>query len=576
MTAFASLSAAITAAGSTGVLYFPTAYTIPSSITSISQPVIIEGLLTLSAACSFNGTIQAPLKKIFTGGTVTIGQATPYIYPEWFGTYKNNSGDDSVAINLALNAVYIDTAIGGSGASTNAVFLSGTYYISNSIYLCYNVSGSECGSIFRIAGGAQINALSGYTGDGIIYKYNSANTISDVPSLSGFNGSSAAALTILGCSVLQLNCFAIYNSNIAVKVQTLSSVGVPTGGVLDNIVRVQFMTTCKYGYYYTGDNSNIAFQGNEFYTNFYTCPQNGNGFTAFYSDDVPNGSWNGNTVQFKAIDLNGCTNSYGFYNANTLRSTWVSGTSYTVGTIVSDDGNNYYCTTAITSSTTEPQYDTTHWLNWGGSVINCIFTCDQWFGGINSNNVSSAIFVKGYYIGCQFRLYMQGNLGALQWNNFSMYGSNNRIVYTPAGGDYNIDPLAGQPYSGITVYTTSGRSTTPQFNNRLTCKYNITSSIAAGGLLTLYVYIPITDAFKYTGFVGGAPAGSPTIVTSASNNFYCLPYPNGSTPIGLVFESAVDNSANVANEVILYFRNVSGGVINSGSGFFNFIFSCGL
>ena len=693
VTAFSSLSAAISAAGSTGVLYFPTAYTIPSG-TTISIPIIVEGLLTCSGTATFNGTIHAPLKQIFSGGTVTIGSNTPYIYPEWFGTYKNNSNDDSVAINLALKAVYIDpspsaTPRPGSGASTNAVFLTGTYYINNPIYLCYNASGSQCGSIFKIAGGAQINALSGYTGDGIIYKYNSANTISDVPSLNGFNGSSAAALTILGCSVMQLNCFAIYNSNIAVKIKSVSPVGTPTGGILDNIVRVQFISNCVYGYYTTSDGYNIAIQGNEFYTNFFSSGIT-NGIYACYFDNQTNGAWNGNLYNFKAIDLNRSQSSYGFYNANTTSPVinciltcdqwfggidfnaqpWISGTTYpnSYGNQVGDttsttlslnaspigvgsiSANNTYTIVSL-GSTTTGQWNsigasgtpyvgqvffatgstsgsgtvspapaiggsytiaslgsttTAQWNSIGavgtpyvGQVFNCVGTTSgtgtvysnyiyqlipgsltsttaphadptNWTntGSFWQDSIPSCSFVKGLFTGCEFRFYMQGHLDFLLWNNFVMTGTNNRVIYTNGGGNYNIWPAAGQPGSAVGVSTTSGRPSapgSPYFYNRITCKYNITSSISANGLLTLYVYIPITD-----GFLSGGQ-------TSASNNFSCLPYPNGTgTPIGLVFESAVDNNAVNPNEVILYFRNVSGGTINSGSGFFDFIFTCGL
>ena len=517
VTAFASLAAAITAAGSTGVLYFPTAYTIPSG-TTISNPIIVEGLLTCSGAATFNGTIQAPLQKIFTGGTVAIGQATPYIYPEWFGAAKTGSSDDQPSISAALSAV---TLASGSSAPNQFVVLTSTYYLGSVLTLTNS-------QMFKVIGGASFYPYSTYTGDCIVYQYNSNNAVTDIPTIVGFT--TGAGLTLLGCNVLKATGFMIKNCKYGIKIKAASG-----HTVLDNYVNVHFIPDCQYGVYVTDDGSGATIQGNEIYSNFYTNDNissnpwvsggYASGIVACYWDNLNNDGWNGNKIQIKAIDINGATSSYGFYNASTNA--------------------------------------TSSYLN------NWDIDCSLWFGGINTNNFASASFMTGRFVGCTARYCIQGDLGNLPWNSMSITGNTNRIIFLNGGGNWNVYPAAGQPASAFAVSTTSSRSSFSSYapySNRLTCKYNITSSIAAGGLLQVYVYSPLTDAVTSGGVTGG------------SGNIYAVPYPNstGGTPVGLVFEAAFDNSASVANEIVLFFRNCSGSTINSGTGFFDFIVTVGL
>ena len=517
VTAFASLSAAITAAGSTGVLYFPTAYTIPSG-TTISLPVIVEGLLTCSGTATFNGTIQAPLRKIFSGGTVSIGPNTPYIYPEWFGAAKTGSSDDQPSISAALSAV---TLASGSSAPNQFVVLTGTYYLGSVLTLTNS-------QMFKVVGGASFYPYSTYTGDCIVYQYNSNNTVTDIPTIVGFT--TGAGLTLLGCNVLKATGFMIKNCKYGIKIKAASG-----HTVLDNYVNVHFIPDCQYGIYVTDDGSGATIQGNEIYSNFYTNDNissnpwvsggYASGIVACYWDNLNNLGWNGNKIQIKAVDINGATSSYGFYNASTNA--------------------------------------TSSYLN------NWDIDCSLWFGGINSHNFASASFMTGRFAGCTARYCIQGDLGNLPWNSMSITGNTNRIIFLNGGGNWNVYPAAGQPASAFAVSTTSSRSSFSSYapySNRLTCKYNITSSIAAGGLLQVYVYSPLTDAVTSGGVTGG------------SGNIYAVPYPNstGGTPVGLVFEAAFDNSTSVANEIVLFFRNCSGSTINSGTGFFDFIVTVGL
>ena len=517
VTAFASLSAAITAAGSTGVLYFPTAYTIPSG-TTISLPIIVEGLLTCSGTATFNGTIQAPLRKIFSGGTVSIGPNTPYIYPEWFGAAKTGSSDDQPSISAALSAV---TLASGSSAPNQFVVLTGTYYLGSVLTLTNS-------QMFKVVGGASFYPYSTYTGDCIVYQYNSNNTVTDIPTIVGFT--TGAGLTLLGCNVLKATGFMIKNCKYGIKIKAASG-----HTVLDNYVNVHFIPDCQYGVYVTDDGSGATIQGNEIYSNFYTNDNissnpwvsggYASGIVACYWDNLNNLGWNGNKIQIKAVDINGATSSYGFYNASTNA--------------------------------------TSSYLN------NWDIDCSLWFGGINTNNFASASFMTGRFAGCTARYCIQGDLGNLPWNSMSITGNTNRIIFLNGGGNWNVYPAAGQPASAFAVSTTSSRSSFSSYapySNRLTCKYNITSSIAAGGLLQVYVYSPLTDAVTSGGVTGG------------SGNIYAVPYPNstGGTPVGLVFEAAFDNSTSVANEIVLFFRNCSGSTINSGTGFFDFIVTVGL
>jgi len=537
VTAFASLSAAITAAGSNGVLYFPTAYTIPNG-TTISLPIIVEGLLTCSGTATFNGTIQAPLKQIFSGGTVTIGYNNSYIYPEWFGA--RTGGNDYTAMVAAINSITPDTT-GSTSLRTSApiqsIVLSGTYQIGSTITITN-------GAIFKVIGGATFIPYGSFTGDCIVYQYYTWNLSTDIPTIIGFTG--GTGLTLFGCNVLKATGYMIKLCQTAIKFRASSG-----HNLLDNYVNIHFIPDNQIGVLFTDDGTACTIQGNEVYSNFYTndnlstpwavATSDPNFSTTGYQannicgvlfDNKDNTNWDGNIVKIEAIDINSASNSYCFHNSSN-----------------------------------------TYLSNWR-------IECPSWLGGLNYPYWTTQSFITGNFTACTFRFRISAELidytdshgifhYGIIWGTMNIKGFENRIVYINGGGHYNTDSTAGQPTSAYGVSTTSGRSSfspNPPLKNRLTCKYNITSSIPANGLLTLYAYVPITDAFT-----------SGTTV-AASNNFYAVPYPNstGGTPVGLVFESAFDNSANVANEVILFFRNVSGGTINSGSGFFDFILTVGL
>jgi len=456
---------------------------------------------------------------VFTvNGSLSIGGNTPYIYPEWFGTAKTGASDDQPAVAAALSAVSLAN---GTSAPNQFVVLTGTYYLGSSLTLTNS-------QMFKVVGGATFYPYGSYTGDCIVYQYNTNNTATDIPTIVGFT--TGAGLTLLGCNVMKATGFMIKNCKYAIKLKALSG-----HTVLDNYINVHFIPDCQYGLFVTDDGSGATIQGNEIYSNFYTNDNistnpwvsggYANNIAACYWDNLNNEGWNGNKVQFKAVDINGATNSYGFYNASTNA--------------------------------------TSSFLNdWD-------IDASLWFGGINTHNYGSASFMTGRFAGCTARYCIQGDLGNLPWSSMSIIGNSNRIIFLNGGGNWNVYPAAGQPAAAYSVSTSSSRSSFSSYApylNRMTCKYNITSSIPAGGVLQLYVYSPLTDSYTSGG------------VTGASGNIYAVPYPNstGGTPVGFVFEAAFDNSANVANEIILFFRNCTGSTINSGTGFFDFIVTVGL
>ena len=519
VTAFASLAAAITAAGSTGVLYFPTAYTIPSG-TTISLPVIVEGLLTCSGTATFNGTIQAPLRQIFSGGTVSIGPNTPYIYPEWFGAAKTGSSDDQPAISAALSAV---TLASGSSAPNQFVVLTSTYYLGSVLTLTNS-------QMFKVVGGASFYPYSTYTGDCIVYQYNSNNTVTDIPTIVGFT--TGAGLTLLGCKVLKATGFMIKSCKYGIKIKA----GASGHEVLDNYVNVHFIPDCQYGVFFTDDGSGATIQGNEIYSNFYTNDNissnpwvsggYASGIAACYWDNLNVYNWNGNTVQIKAIDINGAINSYGFYNASNF-STY-GGYSFLNG-----------------------------WQ----------LGCPLWFGGINSHNLSSAYYMAGYFLDSEFRYAIQTPSSNAPYNLINIQGSSNRFIFARGGGNWNYNTTNGLPQTyyqaqdtanSRSSFATASVAYCAPFTNRIYCTYTISSTIAAGAELTLYVYTPITDAYIQSYIFG------------ASNNFTVQPLANN----GLLPEVVYDNSLTNANEVVVKFRNVSGANISSGT--FNFMVTVGL
>jgi hypothetical protein len=576
VTAFASLSAAITAAGSNGVLYFPTAYTISNPV-QINIPVIIEGLITLPSIATvnvtsltagyiytisslgtttnaqwnsigasgtpyvgqvftatgsttgtgtvtvqniLNGTIQASLKQIFSGGTVSIGPNTPYIYPEWFGATKTGSSDDQPSISSALSSV---TLASGSSAPTQSVVLTGTYYLGGALTLTNS-------QMFKVVAGASLYPFGSYRGDCIVYQYNSNNTLTDIPTIVGFT--SGAGLTFLGCSVIKATGFMIKNCKYGIKIQAAS--GHP---VLDNYVNIHFLPDCQYGVFFTDDSTAATIQGNEIYSNFYTNDNistnpwvsggYASGIAACYWDNKNVYNWNGNTVQIKAIDINGAGSSYGFYNASSFS---------TYG------GNSF--------------------LN--GWQLGC----PLWFGGINNVNLTSAYYLVGGFLDSEFRFAIQTPSANAPYNLINTIGNGNRFIFAAGGGAYSLYNPTGAPQSFYAAqgspnsrssFANSSSNYCAPFANRIFCSYTISSNIAANAELTLYIYTPITDAYLGSG-----------VYFSASNNYSVLPLAN----YGLIFETAYDNSLTNANEVVVKFRNVSGAAITSGT--FNFMMTVGL
>ena len=530
-TSFSAISSAISAAQTAGTsVYFPQgSYTISSNLGyNVTCPVIIDGNITISSGVTLtlNGTVTAPHTQVFTvNGALQIGPNTSYIYPEWFGTPKTGTADDAPGIQAALAA-----CSNSAGAYNQWVVLTGSYYISSTISMIN-------GKMFRVVGAASFYKYGTFSGDAAVkFQYapvgqnQGASVISDIPSLYNFTGISG--LTLDGNQAIEVRGHTIKNCQYAVTIkgETAATAGADRA-CNTNIVKINFITNCYTGFYFLDDGHAATIQGNELYCNFYTNDSLTSGLAAVRINNQDCSNWDGNLVSIKSIDLGNATSSYGFYNTST-------------------------------------------------TLLPCwVLECALWMGGIGSANWSSSAFVKGPYSSCTFRMRMSGALGSFPWTTIAMTGFQNRVEFINGGGNYNYtaDPAyGGQPISAYKVTPTANSRNTfnttsttitnsASFNNRYTCKYEIGaySSIPANGLLTLYVYTPITDAYVQ-GYSNGYP------IVAASNNFNAIPFTNE----GLVFESAYDNSTVNANEVVLNFRNVSGSTISGG--FFNFIFTCGL
>ena len=521
--AFGSLSAAISAAGASGVtnatVYVPATGSFSLSSTTVNVPIYIDGQISISGSVVFNGTVTAPLKKVFTGsGTVSMGPSTSLIYPEWWGTYKDGTtGDDQPAIVAALNAVTPVAGTPDAKAPNQSVALTGNYYIGSYISIQNN-------QMFKVFGGCTIYPFGSYTGDCILWEYHSYNTKTDLPNVNGFT--SGSAFTFHNVRIVEARGISIKNCAIGVKMQ---GSGGTEGGLLDNIISIQFMTNVVIGVLWTDDNTQTTFQGNEFYCNFYTndLKSSASGLNACQWSSTNYTGWDGNLVAFKAIDLNDGQNSYAFNNLS------VSGST---------------------------------------SPVECwIIECPLWLGGINPANYGNAMFINGHFRSCEMRFRISGDFGALPWGTTNIKGSKNRIIHIGGGADYDLNTGTGQPFGELVAPRTSignsAFSAAPVWENRLLLHYDLGSgpSIPAGGLLTLYAYSPWTDGYQYT-----SSNTTPYPAISASCNFTVNCYSHS----GLIFEGAIDNNANVANEIIMYFRNVSGSTISSGN--FNFILTLGL
>ena len=520
---YSDIPSAATAAQTAGATLYvaPGSYTISSSVT-FTCPIIIDGTITINSGVTLtlNGTVTAPLRQIFTvNGTLQIGNKTPYIYPEWFGATKNGSADDQPALNAALNAV---TLASGSSSPIQFVVLSGTYYLNSSL----TVSNSQ---MFKVVAGASFYPYGSYTGDCLIYQYNTNNTVTEIPTIQGFT--TGAGLKILGCRVMKATGFMIKNCQYGVYLKASNG-----HELLDNYVNIHFIPDCQYGFYFTDDGTAATIQGNELYCNFYTNDNTStnpwviggyaDSIAACYWDNKNVYNWNGNSVQIKAIDINGATNSYGFYNASSFA---------TYG------GNSF--------------------LN--GWQLGC----PLWFGGINSHNLNSAYYMVGGFLDSEFRYAIQTPSSNAPYNLINIQGSSNRFIFARGGGNWNINTTNGLPQtyyqaqntanSRSSFATTSVNNCAP-YSNRIYCTYTISSTIAPNAELTLYIYTPITDAYIQSS------------IFAASNNFTVQPLAN----YGLIPETVYDNSSTNANEVVVKFRNVSGANISSGT--FNFLVTVGL
>ena len=594
VTAFASLSAAITAAGSTGVLYFPTAYTIPSG-TTISNPIIVEGLLTCSGAATFNGTIQAPLQKIFTGGTVAIGQATPYIYPEWFGALKDGTSDDQPAIVAALAAVTYDS---NNSAPIQSIVLTGGYYIGSNISVAH-------GQVFKVNGNSDFYAYgSAITTATDCLTFTGGTNITDVPSINGFV--KGAGIVLYAVNFINIKCFKITLCLYGVKTYAYGGPTPPAAHSCDtNIVTVNQISDCKYGFFFTDDGLSSVIQGSEYYCNFYTnnnlaspwlvgSISKGIAACMWDSGNVNPSNWNGNLIDIKSIDVNGASNSYGFYSPS----------------------NTYF-------------------------VIEWVINSFLWFGGINSTNSSTAAYIYGYYQSCTMSFDIQIDQSS-PWSVFNVKGDNNRIISLAGGGVVSYPSNSNYPGNPLNLSSTSITNSSflpyPYTNNKMFLIYGgpyagVTSSIPANGLLTLYAYHPFADGYSnhkvqsvfvrgggsgysspVVSFSGGGGSGASanatlgsggsiaSITMTSGGSSYTSPPTvtvsggsgsgaslqgilNGGSSnniqvtvlnsIGLVFESAYDNSANNPNEIVLNFRNVSGSTIASNTQI-NMVMSVGL
>lgn len=110
---YASFSVAVSTIGATpATLVIPVSQSVSASVTvpsTLNLEFTNSGELSVSAGqtVTINGSINAPLKRIFTGsGAVIFGttsKATAYV--EWFGALCNGSANDSASINAAITAI---------------------------------------------------------------------------------------------------------------------------------------------------------------------------------------------------------------------------------------------------------------------------------------------------------------------------------------------------------------------------------------------------------------------------------------------------------------------------------------
>lgn len=136
--AYASLSAAITAIGSTqSTIEIPAATTVSASLTipaNVTLLLVGAGMISVSSAqtLTINGPILAPMRQIFTGaGSVRFGIHVEKSYPQWWGAVFDNSTDDTTAIQKAIDA-FTRTNKPHAGGE---VFISGGAVITTSLLI---------------------------------------------------------------------------------------------------------------------------------------------------------------------------------------------------------------------------------------------------------------------------------------------------------------------------------------------------------------------------------------------------------------------------------------------------------
>jgi hypothetical protein len=141
VTAYASLSAAITAIGSTpAVVEIPATTTVSATLTSpvnITLSFTGSGMISVSSGQTFtvNGPIDAPLRQIFTGsGSVKFGGRVGVAKVEWFGAAGDGSTNDQVAIQAAINA-FVKS---GSYQQAGIVEFTGGYVINSTVTILNN------------------------------------------------------------------------------------------------------------------------------------------------------------------------------------------------------------------------------------------------------------------------------------------------------------------------------------------------------------------------------------------------------------------------------------------------------
>lgn len=179
----------------------------------------------------------------------------------------------------------------------------------------------------------------------------------------------------------------------------------------------------------------------------------------------------------------------------------------------------------------------------GGTLANWRLWVTDWCGW-NAAAAPAAKFCDGAFTACEFDMSnLFGNMGGLNdWG----------FIVSPAVNSQNSFKtsykMAATPYpKGQWQIAAANRAaflTSPQYMNTVYCTGTLPGGgVAAGALLTVYVYSPFTD--------GGY------------SNYKVIP----SSGIGLVCVGVIDNSLVNPNEVVLIFVNATAGLLAAGTTF---------